>query len=391
MNILFLCDEYPPCNHGGIGTLTQVLARELVKQGNNVVVCGFYPYFRKALPFEIDLGVEVYRHFYGSKLLLQFSRRRFLGDFFNIDSEFKKYNDFLLRIIEEKKIDIIEIPDFNEAFRYSGPRFIEFSKFNIPVVIKLHGSYNFINSIVWGQLGKKSIYEKEKSLLNSATKLVAISNFTKEKIKEIYRYTKDIEIIYNGLTISDSVKNTDDSKHTVIFAGKICEMKGVFSLILAWEKVLQEIPFAKLLIFGKAEKRDLKKLNLLINDKIKHSIELKGFVNKEKLTEIYSTAACAIFPSYAESFSMAPLESMQVGCPTIYTKRASGPELITNKVNGLIVDPDNIEEIADAIILMLKDRKSATEMGKRGSEAIKEKFNIAKIAEEHVSLYNSII
>jgi glycogen synthase len=42
MNILFICDEYPPGRHGGIGTVVQLTARALVSQGHNVVVAGFY-------------------------------------------------------------------------------------------------------------------------------------------------------------------------------------------------------------------------------------------------------------------------------------------------------------------------------------------------------------
>src|ERR1700744_319828 len=42
MNILYLCDEYPPGPHGGIGTSVQLLAREMAKQGHKVVVAGIY-------------------------------------------------------------------------------------------------------------------------------------------------------------------------------------------------------------------------------------------------------------------------------------------------------------------------------------------------------------
>ena len=63
MNILYLCDEYPPCTHGGIGAVVQNLAHELVLKGHNIYVCGFYPYYRKASVFEDDFGVKVYRRF----------------------------------------------------------------------------------------------------------------------------------------------------------------------------------------------------------------------------------------------------------------------------------------------------------------------------------------
>jgi hypothetical protein len=61
MNILYLCDEYPPGLHGGIGTSVQLLAREMVKQGNTVVAAGFYSLgYGGDDEFE-DEGVKVYR------------------------------------------------------------------------------------------------------------------------------------------------------------------------------------------------------------------------------------------------------------------------------------------------------------------------------------------
>ena len=94
-----------------------------------------------------------------------------------------------------------------------------------------------------------------------------------------------------------------------------------------------------------------------------------------------------LFPSYAESFSLAPMEAMVVGCPVIFTKRTSGPELITNKVDGLLIDPDNVKEIADAIIWMLANRKRAIEMGQHGAMKIRTNFDINLIAEQHLDYY----
>jgi glycosyltransferase involved in cell wall biosynthesis len=392
MNILYLCDEYPPCQHGGIGSVIQNLARELVLKGHQVSVCGFYPYYRTAEPFEEDFGVKVYRRFYGNNLLLKFSRNKFLGRFVNIESRFNAYTIFLKEFIKRNKIDIIEIPDFNEAFRYSGPAFISFPDFGIPSVIKLHGTFSFFNHLKEESSFNKSIYNKENFLIQNANKLLAISEFSKKIVSDIFKYSKDIEVIYNGIDITDSgiYKEKSDSK-VIVYAGTLAEKKGVLSLIKAWETVIAEIPSARLILYGKGDREILEKIKKLISDKTRGSIELKGYVSRFLLTEIYRTASCAIFPSYAESFGMAPLESMLTGCPTIFTNRSSGNELITNGITGLLVDPDNIAEISGALIKMLSDRKSAEEMGRRGAKFIKNNYNISVIAEKHISLYKSVL
>jgi len=391
MNILYLCDEYPPCQHGGIGTVTQNLARELVLKGHNVYVCGFYPYYRTASAFEDDFGVKVYRRFYGNKILLKLSRHEYLGRFLNIERHFNSYTKYLKEFIKKNEIEIIEIPDFNEAFRYTGPRFINFPDFGIPSIVKLHGTFSFFDHLEREQYLNDNIYRKEHFLIQNANLVLAISEFTKRVVKDIFDYPREISVIYNGINIceSGSYKEEDDTK-SVVFAGTLAEKKGVISLIKAWEIVISEIPTARLFLYGKCGKGVIEKVNKLVSGKAKASIELKGFVSRRMLLEIYRSASCAIFPSYAESFSMAPLESMQTGCPTIFTKRASGEELIKHELNGLLIDPDNIQEIATAIIKMLTDRKSAIEMGCRGSETVKKKFNISVIADQHINLYRSL-
>jgi glycosyltransferase involved in cell wall biosynthesis len=392
MNILYLCDEYPPCHHGGIGTITQILARKLVEKGHQIVICGFYPYYRTALPFENDRGVKVNRYFYGNKIKLKLSKQKYLGRFVNVKIEFNNYLKFLKNTVEECNIEIIEMPDYNEVFRYSGPKFIQFPDFGVPKVVKVHGGDSFFSFIRTNTVCKDLLYRKEEKLLSDASLVLAISEYSKALIKSIFDYRKEIPVIYNGIEINRTINYSEDQyKKTVVFAGTITEKKGIFSLVKSWEKVISEVPESCLYIYGKGSRRTLKYLNNLINDRTKNSIHIEGFTDKETLQKVYSSASCAIFPSYAESFGMAPLEAMVIGCPTIFTRRTSGPELIKDREEGLLVDPDNIEDISQAIIFLLLNREYALETGRNGALKVKSHFDISKIADQHIDLYNKLI
>ena len=61
MKICFICNEYPPGPHGGIGSSTQTLARALVGRGHSVRVVGVYKTGYPAPHYEVDQGVEVWR------------------------------------------------------------------------------------------------------------------------------------------------------------------------------------------------------------------------------------------------------------------------------------------------------------------------------------------
>ena len=71
---------------------------------------------------------------------------------------------------------------------------------------------------------------------------------------------------------------------------------------------------------------------------------------------------------------MAPLEAMAQGCPVIYSNRCSGPELIDHGRNGLLIDPDSPEQIAGAIVGLLRDDEQAARLGAAGREDVARRF-----------------
>jgi len=387
VNILYLCDEYPPCQHGGIGTVTQALARAVTEKGHRAVVAGFYPYYRRATEHENDQNVEIYRFFYGSKWKLRFSKHPLTGRFINIKKVFDKYIDQLNRLIEEYKIDIIEMPDFSEATYYGQFTAIDFSKLKKPFVVKLHGTQSYFSKAINGQISNKTIYELEKRIFKIASGIIAISDISRQINQEIYQPIVPIVRIYNGIHINNNWKYKGNQSDIVVFAGTLEDKKGVFHLAAAWEIVNKIFPGAKLNMYGKGVDYFKKKLGKNIPD----SLFLKGAVSHEQLIKIYTTAACTVFPSFAETLGMAPIEAMAVGCPVIFTMRTSGPEIINHGIDGLLVDPDNIQEIADAILWMLTNRKYAVEMGQQGYNKVRERFDIEIIADKHIKYYKGCL
>jgi len=64
--------------------------------------------------------------------------------------------------------------------------------------------------------------------------------------------------------------------------------------------------------------------------------------------------------------------------PVVSTNMASIPELIENGKEGFLVEPENVEQLANALKILLQDEDMRTKMGKRGRKKIEEKFNIQK-------------
>jgi len=61
-------------------------------------------------------------------------------------------------------------------------------------------------------------------------------------------------------------------------------------------------------------------------------------VSTPVLLQALNAAEVAAFPSYTETFGLAAVEAMACGCPTVYTKRSCGPEIVRDGVTGLLVE-----------------------------------------------------
>jgi glycosyltransferase involved in cell wall biosynthesis len=397
MNILYLCEEYPPGKSGGIGSMVKLLASELVLQGHNVYVVGLYPQGYGQADYEEDNGVKVWRLRYQTDIGLlknDFSRHdkvwRTLLRYTSLMHWDTKYSAarlfrFITHLMQQYQIDIIEMPDWN-TFLHNSITPIPVPDFGVPLLVKFHGSHSYLRNEM-RLLYKQPIFSAEKKLLHRADALVAVSRYTADKTATLFNLTKPVSVLYNCIAIPPPL-NIAPQENTIVFAGALSTNKGVHALLQAWNLVHQRYPYAVLHLYGKGPQQQLKKL---INSTASSSVIFHGHVQRTTVSAAMSGATAAVFPSYSECFSIAPLEAMAAGCPVIYTERSSGPELITHGQNGLLVNPADVHALADAIMLLLQDKILRNRLGVAGHQTVKEQFNITHAAQQHIQFYTEVI
>jgi glycosyltransferase involved in cell wall biosynthesis len=99
----------------------------------------------------------------------------------------------------------------------------------------------------------------------------------------------------------------------------------------------------------------------------------------------------AVFPSFAEAFSMVPLEAMAQGCPVIYSDRCSGPELIESGRDGILIDPSRPERISEAIVALLRDDAACARIGADGRRTVLERFSTGVLLARNEQFYSECI
>ncbi len=397
MNILYLCDEYPPGRHGGIGTSVQLLARAMVRLGHNVVVAGLYsPGYGGEDRFE-DKGVSVYRfrRKFDAKGLTGHSPlfriyNRVLKDTGLMERDIKKslllYKNELEKIITAHKIDIVEMPDYNDYVRFCKT-YIPFPKLSVPVVIKINGSITYFTAEANKQV-PAHIIKMEQTILSQAAAVASASKYTADKSAAYLSYRHKIEVLYNGINTDIQLLEKDKNPKQVIFTGTLVTKKGIYQLAKAWNIVIKAMPQARLLVLGKGDKQ--KVINFL-SAEAKKTVSFMGHVATKKLYEYLGNSTAAIFPSYAEAFALAPLEAMACGTAVINSSRTSGPELVDDDVNGLLIDPDDIAQIASSILYLLNNHEICENLAKKGNEKVKEYFDIKKIADQNIRFYTKVL
>jgi glycogen synthase len=375
MKICFVCSEYPPGPHGGIGTFVQVLARALVGAGHEVRVLGCYEKTYPAADYEEDQGVKIWR------------QRIPNYQFGWVQARFRLFTT-LHRWGSEKSIDIISTPDY-QGWAAAWPTL------PVPVVVRLHGSSTYF-ALEMHQKPNRMAQWLERRALARADFWCSVSQYTADRTQDIFSLTKPCSaVLYNPVELPEQIQHDTRSQHKVVFTGTLAEKKGVIPLFQSWPAVLSKHPQAKLHIFGKdgrysnGSMREF--LSSLLSSTELQSVIFHGHKPRETIFQALATARVAVFPSYAEAFAIAPLEAMAWGCPTIYSQRGSGPELIRNGHDGLLINPDQPAMLFQAISSVLSDDQLAQGLGVNGRARIEQRFTLDEIIPQNEAFYRSCI
>jgi glycosyltransferase involved in cell wall biosynthesis len=376
MKICFICGEYPPGPHGGIGTMTQILGRSLTRLGHDVRVIGVYPRSYPAPNFEVDEGVRIWRlRDYPTTGNWIFSRRQL----------FKQVEKWVLA----DDVDVVEVPDYQGWAAGWG-------KLNAPVIGRLHGSVTYFAAELGRAIDRLSFW-LERSSVRRFDYICSVSEYTSQKTQQVFKLNrrKSHTILYNPVEMVSESSFVPRSENRVVFSGTLTGKKGIVSLIEAWPTVVNSYPDAELHVFGKdGRTEDGESMQEFLSARLNGtsaSVRFHGHVSREKLFEALCTACAAVFPSYAEAFAIAPLEAMACGCPTIYSRQGSGPEMMEDGRDGLLIDPHQPRQIADAILNILSNPTFARQIGDSGRNRIREQFSIASLVNQNIDFYQECI
>ncbi|EIQ0325350.1 glycosyltransferase family 4 protein [Escherichia coli] len=211
--------------------------------------------------------------------------------------------------------------------------------------------------------------------------IISPSEFLKEILKRKLPNSR-IEVIVNGVDDSFPLCESTD-KGYLLYVGRLSHEKGVTTLPLAHQKMRNRTP---LKVVGTGP---------LYNELIANypDIEFLGYVQQgEALNTLIKEARAVILPSECyENCSVSVLEAMSFAKPVIGSRIGGIPEQIRDGIDGILFEPGNVQELADAMDNLIDAPEKARAMGLNGRERLKGKYTLHQHMEKLLALYKEIL
>jgi glycosyltransferase involved in cell wall biosynthesis len=201
-------------------------------------------------------------------------------------------------------------------------------------------------------------------VVSKAERVIVPSEYLKSVVMKWGINETKIQVIYSALYPLEVSASRDVlrrelaySHPTIVSAGRLVPWKGFGVLIEVVAKLREQYPDISLVIIGDGEEQ--KRLQDLVAElKLTQHVRFMGSLSKDALGAAIKAADVFVLNTAYEGLSHQLIEVMDIGTPIVTTRSGGNPELITDGVNGFLVEFNNTEELSEAISRVLNHPES---------------------------------
>ena len=391
MKIALVCPaSLPATQFGGIVFLAVDLAREFGELGHDVTI------------YTTDLDFSNGSNKFNKKLPRLEKIGKYRINRTHVWFSFKLFfvNSSMSKQIEKDKPDVIHTIGLRSyqsivAWRTS-------KKLKIPLIISDQGgltTHPFFNE---SGLLLKILYRVQnyfiKKIIKHATAISVANEYEKAIFLDLDKKSK-VQIIRNGVNLETLVSKVNfkekykiNSKF-ILFVGRFSKSKGIENLINALniiknEKIISDV---RLVIMGVNFGFEQKMEELVERFDLSEKIMIIKNPPREDVISAYGESEFLILPSQWELSPLVPLESFAFKKPVISTRSHGIPFTVQDDKTGILVEPENSEELSKAIIKLLQDDNLRERLGMCGYEFVHEECNCISMAKNSLRLYEKVL
>jgi len=418
MKVLMLTWEFPPKITGGLGLACYGIVKALLKKG-----------------IEIDLLLPVKEEVYfplrkeedadllpiaspGGEMVHEGIKRKVIKWLEEVPSAYKNRRLELKERIGSERISIDKMLNDLLQILHDGMLFDDVREWTIDAIeIAKHLEFDIIHAHDWlaypagmiikrlsqkplvthvhatefdraGGPGERRIHDIEYMGLQLADRIVCVSHHTAREITEKYLVDPSkIRVVHNAFLIERiKEKRRLFKEPTVVFVGRITLQKGPDYFIEIARKVLEKTKNVRFVMAGRGDMERMV-MERVASWGLGTKFLFSGFLSREEVAKLFSTADIFVMPSVSEPFGIAALEAMSMGAIAIVAKNSGVAEITKYPYK---VDFWDIDKMAEIIIDLINNPEKMEELSKKSMEeasSLKWENQVEKL----ISVYSELI
>lgn len=381
MKIAFLTPEYPHSktgSSGGIGTSIKNLAIGLLAEGCAVRVL---VYGQKQEGVFDDNGITIQQ--------IQNAKLKGLSWWLTR----KKLERVINQLFADRKIDLVEAPDWTGITSFIHPK-------KCPIVIRLNGSDTYFCHLDHRPVKWFNKFH-ERRALEKAVGLLSVSQFTADLTNEVFGLHKKFTIIPNSIDVdlfnSNGNSNGNENK-TILYFGSLIRKKGLLELPFIFNEVVQKNPEAQLILVGRdvpdivsGNSSTWQMMQQLFTAEALQRVTYLGSVPYQEIKKQIQLATVCVFPSFAEALPVSWIEAMAMQKAVVASNIGWATEIITDGVEGFLVNPKEHHQYANRILDVLEHPKLQQQFGIAARKKIVNTFSMEIVAKQSLLFYEKLL
>ncbi len=233
-------------------------------------------------------------------------------------------------------------------------------------------------------------YLAEKLVLAFAKNFITLTDSMAEAIRK-KRPTVSATAGYVSFDTEMLSQNNADDNFILCFGRIDIHMKGIDILIPAFELCCPAFPKHTLVIAGRGKEKDVLWLRKRIQDSpYKNRIRLILNATDDEKKQLFQNASFVCMPSRFEGWNIAAIEAAASSKATLGTRIHGLTDAIQENKTGLLVEPENINQLAESMTKLLSNSELRNELGKNGYVWAKQ-FTLERIAKIQEDFYYSVL
>ncbi|MGH9515490.1 MAG: glycosyltransferase [Terriglobales bacterium] len=257
-------------------------------------------------------------------------------------------------------------------------------RLSIPFVVSVHGLDAFFTRQA-GAIAATLCKCVAERVYRSASAVICISEKVRERV--LAETDANVTVVHNGVDVDKFFPEKEPTTHlSLLSVGNLIAIKGHALLLRAFARALRDAPESVLEIIGDGPERErLGQLAAKLG--IAYRVRFSGRQDREYVARAMRRCALFALPSSYEGLGCVYLEAMACAKPAIGCRGQGIGEVIEDGKSGMLVTPENEQELTDAIVTLLRDKELCRRMGKNARAIILDRLTLSHQAQQLAEVY----